>query len=480
MKLWKTILIVAPLLIMIPAALFAATALTPPVYDETYYAELSDLYTRLKTAEGNRLIVVGNSDVAFGTNGELLETLLHEKGYDYTVCPFGLYGAIGTAAMVELCRSELREGDLVVFVVEPVSDVLTSYFGATAYLKCAESDYSLLLPVTNEMKTNLVGNLVPYLQERFSFILAGEKPHADGAYIKAAFNDRCDMVYDRPGNIMRLGYDTSAPIDFAAVTIEEEFADSINELIKKADSVGAAVTVSFSPMNRSAITSDTDESLLQFFRLVNETFSCPVISDPNDYILDNGWFYDTNLHLNNAGTEVRTVLLAEDLLAYFGCRAPIDCALPEMPASAAAQTKSTEGDTDAFIYEPLTGADAYLVTGLTESGMASESLTVPSVYEDKPVVGIADGALRGAEALRELTLPDSIETIGDAAFEGDDQLERLVILHRSTVPTVTDHTFDGADRVRVFVPAEDYPMYRDGVGCTVNPWEIYLDRIVSY
>ncbi len=38
-----------------------------------------------------------------------------------------------------------------------------------------------------------------------------------------------------------------------------------------------------------------------FFDLCNRTFDCPVISDPNRYVLDSGWFYDTNFHLNTPG-----------------------------------------------------------------------------------------------------------------------------------------------------------------------------------
>ena len=41
-----------------------------------------------------------------------------------------------------------------------------------------------------------------------------------------------------------------------------------------------------------------------------------MISDPNRYILDSGWFYDSNFHLNSAGAAVRTRLLAEEYSWY--------------------------------------------------------------------------------------------------------------------------------------------------------------------
>ena len=480
MKRFGKILLAAVLLLLIPAVLLLATALLPKVYDETYYAELSDMYERLKSTEGKKLILVGNSDVAFGTDGELLESLLREKGYDYTVCPVGLYGAVGTSAMLDLAKSELHKGDVVVLVAEPLSSTLTTYFGAEAYWKCSESDLSLLLPPSGERKGALAGSFVSYLQQRLTLAKTGEKPVAEEAYRKSAFNDRCDLVYERAGNTMPLGYDTSVPIDFAAVTIEDAFTGEVNALIRKAETKGASVVVSFSPMNRSAVTDPSDEAVLGFFSLINEAFRCPVISDPNDYILDSGWFYDSNLHLNSAGARVRTALLAEDLLAYWGCTSPLEFEYPEMPGSAVSAFETIAGDPDAFTFTPLSDGAGYLVSGLTESGRESASLTVPSVYENRPVVGFTADALEGAFALEELTLPASVESLSDGLFDRTPDLMRLVLLHRTSLPSVGEKAFDACPKLKILVPQQDYSLYRDGAGCDRNPWEPYLDRITTY
>ncbi len=474
------VIAVVLLIAILPTVLCIASAAAPKVYDETYYAELSDMVARLRSAEGKRLILVGNSDVAFGVNGAELEALLKENGFDYTVCPLGLYGAVGTSAMLDIAGSEMREGDLAIFVVEPLSDVLTTYFGASAYLKCAESDASLLLPLSTARKSAVVGNWLPVLQERLAFAKLGEKPEESGAYRKAAFDGRCDLTYERAGNVMQLGYDTTVPIDLAAVTVEDAFRGEFNNFVKHAERVNASVAISFSPMNRSAVVDGSDESVYAFFTTVNEAFSAPVISDPNDYILDSGWFYDTNLHLNSLGAQVRTALLAQDILTYLGCRTAIECDLPEMPQPVRTETAQVEGTSDAFTFAALPDGAGYLVSGLTDTGRPLETLTVPSSYEGKPVVGFTEDALRGADALVELTLPERVEGLPDRLFAETPRLERLVFLHRSTLPSVSEHAFDGASKLRVFVPAEDYALYRDGGGCAVNPWEGYLDRIITY
>ena len=81
---------------------------------QPYYAQLPELYRRLTDSPGKRLILVGGSNVAFGVDTGLLERTLAQYGYEYTVCPFGLYAAVGAGAMLELSQGQLREGDVVV------------------------------------------------------------------------------------------------------------------------------------------------------------------------------------------------------------------------------------------------------------------------------------------------------------------------------------------------------------------------------
>ena len=311
-------------------------------------------------------------------------------------------------------------------------------------------------------------------------VKSGEKPAAEEAYRKSAFNERCDLVYERAGNTMPLGYDTAVPIDFSAVTVAEDFAEEVNSLTGTAEAKGASVVISFSPMNRSAVTDPSDEAVLRFFNLINETFTAPAVSDPNDYILDSGWFYDSNFHLNSAGARVRTALLGGDLLAYWGCTAPVALELPDMPQSVSEVSETTAGDPDAFKFAPLADEAGYLISGLSEQGTKKLSLTVPSEYEGKPVVGFTADALEKAALLEELTLSASIESLPDGLFAHTSELVHLVLLHRTALPAVGEKAFDACPDLKIFVPKEDYSMYRDGAGCAQNPWEPYLDRIVTY
>lgn len=230
--------------------------------------------------------------------------------------------------MLELSQDQLREGDVVVLAFEPADEALSAYFGASAFWKCAEEAPELAAAVSRSHQAALAGNYVSFLQERAAVCRSGELPRADGVYAKASFDEDGNMTFYRAGNAMALGWDTSAPVDLAAVTISPDFARQVNEYCRTARERGAQVYLSFSPVNRSALAGNGESGAAAYFSACLDAFDCPVISDPNRYILDSGWFYDSNFHLNSAGAVARTRLLAEDLLAQWAAMRRWSCPCP--------------------------------------------------------------------------------------------------------------------------------------------------------
>lgn len=468
------------LLAILPASLLGAGLSLPACYQDSYYAQLPELYRRLEDSQGKRLILVGGSNVAFGVDVGLLEHMLAQYGYKYTVCPFGLYAAVGTSAMLELSQEQLREGDIVVLAVEPTGETLSTYFGASAFWKCAEEAPELLAAVGPAHRAALAGNYIGFLQERASISRSGDFPTPDGAYAKSSFEENGNMSFYRAGNIMALGWDTGAPVDLAAVSVSPDFARQVNGYCQDARARGAEVYLSFSPVNRSALTGDPEEGTAAYFRACLDAFDCPAVSDPSRYILDSGWFYDSNFHLNSAGAVLRTCLLAEDLLAQLGCYEELSFPRPTMPEPVPQEAEEAP-DSGWFLFSPVdeTGSGC-LVSGLTETGLLQTFLTVPSSFEGRPVVGFDPHALDGAEGLEELRLPESIESLPDGAFAGCPGLSRLVLEHTGRLCRITEHTFDGASQIRIYVSAGAYSLYRDGDGCETNLWSALLDRIFQY
>ena len=227
-------------------------------------------------------------------------------------------------------------------------------------------------------------------------------------------------------------------------------------------------------MNRAAMESTSEETVYRFFEQMHSSFRCPVISNPNDYILDSGWFYDTNFHLNTAGAELRTQRFAADVLAALGCCDALNWLEPEMPAIAVTM-ETTLGD-DAFVYTPLDGG--FLISGLAKP--AANSLTVPSHHDGLPVVGFTADALKTAGQLRELCIPATIGLLPDNLLNNCPHLTRLVLNHTDVPCAITTHSLDGPVDLKIYVPQNAYHLYRDGTGCGPNPWESFLKRISAY
>lgn len=186
------------LILIVPVSLLAAGAAMPEYYGESYYAQMPELYYRLKNAEGRKLVLLGGSNIAFGVDTAQLEKTLRDFGYDYTVCPFGLYAAVGTSAMIELAEGCLGEGDLAVLAIEPTAGTFSTYFGATAFWKCAESCPELLPELSASKRAALAGSYIGYLQERVNIARSGILPQADGVYAKSSFDNRGNMIQAPP------------------------------------------------------------------------------------------------------------------------------------------------------------------------------------------------------------------------------------------------------------------------------------------
>lgn len=466
------------LLLALPLSLLGVGASLPGLYGDTYYAQLPRMYRNLTREAGKKIVVVGGSNVAFGLDSALLEQILRDAGYEYRVCPFGLYGAVGTSAMLDLSRETLNEGDIVILAVEPTSETMSDYFGAEAFWKCAGEAPELILPLSRSRKGMLVGSYVPYLQQRLEILRSGVLPEGQGVYGMDSFNDRCDLVYDRPGNQMPAGFDTGLTVTLSQVEISPAFAGQVEEYCRFAGKRGADVLMSFSPVNRSCLLGDVEEEAESFFRNCNETFHCPMISDPRNYILDSGWFYDSNFHLNTAGAEVRTKLLAQDLLVWLGEYGELELEWPRMPETGV-KVESNATDRTYFTFAPTPDGSAWLVSGLTEEGQTADSLRLPAGVDGKAVVGFQEGALDGAAA-SELWVPETVEHLPDGLFRKMERLQRLMLEHRDSVCSLSENTFEGAEQLRIFVPRESYHLYRDGYGCETNLWTEYLKRIQTY
>ena len=468
MRTAKRVCFMAGLVLLLPALLLIFAFSGPPQYARTYPAALSDKAAMLESVPGNRIVIIGGSGAAFGTDCELLETLLPS----WKAVNFGLYAGLGTACMLELALPSLHDGDVVVFSPELSEQTMSDWFGAETMWQAAEERPDLLARLDSSRWEALISAFPRYAAQRAGFLLGRGSPDGDGVYARISFSARGDILPEyRRENRMPGGFDQNTLLRFDPAWPDKTFVSRVNFFTRSCEQHGIRVFFRFCPMNEKAIAAGEAERADAFEAFLREQLDCPVIGSAKRAIMDAGWFFDTNFHLNGAGARLNTIYLAEDLKLAMHDPSPVVAEMPEMPDTGSFQTDPGMcEDADLFVYDAQ--GDGWAVTGLTDKGLASGKLTVPNLWQGKPVHTLAGGAFAGAKNLTHITLQSGLRTILDGAFREAPNLRTVTLLQENPSEcTVGPGLTDGTDAV-ILVPAASYSRY-----CTNYFWASHAARL---
>ena len=391
------------------------------VYGNVFVAALGDKYERLLATKNEKIVVVGGSSVAFGLDSERLS---QRTGME--VVNFGLYATLGSKIMLDLSEDGLNSGDIVIFAPELNAQTMSLYFGAKSAWQAIDANHSLYETVKKNNGQDLADAKDEFIAEKLEYLEDGA-PNPTGVYNRANFNKYGDVDYDRPYNTMTLGYDPNTVFNLDPAEFSEDFIAYFNSYCEKMKEKGVTVYFSFCPINSLSLAEGvTDETIDALNLYFHENLNCTVISDLNDYIMDWGYFYDTNLHLNDAGVIARTERLANDLRAAHGLGDELTVSIPEPPGIDPSLNAGGEGDSegaDLFIYEDETMPDGTVVgvriVGLSDKGkeFSAKELRIPASVDGKRVLRITSDSLAGL-TVDSLYIGDGMSYIDDAAFRG--------------------------------------------------------------
>lgn len=400
------------------------------VYTHTYYGALGIQYDRLRSVEGEKVVLIGNSSVAFGMDSALFEEL-----YGKPMVSFGLYGTLGTRLMLDLSKAGVRRGDTVVIAPELNADAFSMNYNTQATLKATEKRADILAHAEFELFDDIIGGSLSYGITRLGYLLSGTVPVNDGAYKYESVNEYGEIsAEERPGNIMRTGY-LDEPLLGSFDEIGADFIDFVNDYIAWCRLRGAEVYFACAPVNGRAAEAQgiTDDVLLEIYGRLAEEIDCPVISDPTQYVYDYRYFYDTNLHLNASGTVLRTVRLVRDLHLAEGINSEISVELPAPPEPAVpvVEIDPTLNYTPSDLFTYREEGEFLTITGVAAEGASLEEIVLPVQHEGKYITKVGSYALSGCRELRSLTVPVGISEISSFAMDGCTELREIHILETS-------------------------------------------------
>lgn len=420
--------IIALLIIILPFITVITVAIaTPPQYSNTFVGELSDKFDRLNEIDEPKIVLVGGSALAFGVDSKIIE-----KYTEMPVVNFGLYAALGTKLMLDLSRSGINRGDIILICPELEAQTYSLYFNSETTLQAMDGNFEMLFHVGEENFFPLLSGMWKFAKEKLSIMKSGDAPNPDGVYNSKNFNEYGDLVYPRKNNVMSLYYDENVMINPDVSIISEDFIDYINDYVSYAKLRGASVYFGFAPMNEQGILQkDCLDELAEFEKTLKGMLDCPVISNIKDYVYEAGYFYDTNFHLNDAGKIVNTVNLTKDLLLEMGKPTLIKEEIPAAPKLPGIEMKFEGEDENAkyFTYEKAENG-AYKITGLSELGKSEKVLTLPLGYNGVKVLYVGDEAFVGGVA-EKIILPENsnIRAFTSYAFNEASALRDLWIYY---------------------------------------------------
>lgn len=460
----KLIATMLGILLAIPLILAVWGFALPAQYSDTFVGELP-AKRALLAAESDkpRLIIVGGSAAAFGVDSALLARELP----GYQPVNFGLYAALGTRVMLDLSIQELRPGDLVIVMPEQQGQALSDSVGAATFWQAVDGDFSALGCLHLRDVGPVLGAFPQFAGAKFRYFLTGA-PSPDGVYRRGSFNAAGDVVNPLcSANIMPDGYDPAMPIRFDPAVLDADFCAALNAYTAHAEAVGAVVYYHFPPMNAAAV-EDADD-IDAYADVLQTQLTAPLAGDPHACVLDAGWFYDTNFHLNASGKTVFTRQLIRDIKAMLGDAAATEITLPAMPDLQAEADTTPADNSDAAYFTWQNGT-----LTVTEQGRARRALTVPGEVDGISVTSLTADTFAGCDMLEELTIQRNITALPDALFAQCPALQTVTLTQPdparlSVGQGLLDHA-PAACRIRV--PEGSYTAY-----CLNYSWSAYASVI---
>lgn len=456
-------------LLLIPLLLLTGGFALPARYAQSFPAALQDKCALLDApSDKPRLILLGGSAVAFGVDSSLLESLLPQ----YRVINFGLYAALGTRAMLNLSLPRLREGDIVVLMPEQQAQTLSDYLGTETLWQAADGNFSLLAAADWQDVGAMAGQFPLFAGRKIGFTLSGG-PSLPPVYRRDSFNEKGDIDPSLcPANRMLGGSDPSMPISFDTALPEESFWEMVNRYAAAAEDKGAVVWYHFPPMNKAAVESGSDpDAYCDFLR---SRLNVELAGSPHTCLMESGWFYDTNFHLNSSGRQIFTGQLARDLKAMLGDASPTIYPEPAIPApNESAVYQGDDRDADCFLYEA--SATGWEIVGIAPQARTRSQLVLPTRWQNAPVTGLQAGFLAGCESLRTLVIQPNITALPDGAFAGCPQLEQVYLLQADPTALLVGQDLLLDSTCTLAVPAGSFDQY-----CLSYGWAPYAARLTTW
>jgi hypothetical protein len=283
--------------------------------DNSYVAAVLEKDRLIRTTPSPKIIMVGGSNLAFGTDSKMMQDSL-----GMNVINMGLYAKIGLRYMLAQVKPYIRRGDIVLVVPE-----YDQFYGA--YL---EGDNTL-----NTAMLYTPADRIPDFIRSYSIVDVILRPRAENArrsFLRAAaaavgkkeefFPPDTNPVYNRHSfnqygdavaHLSRQGKDPDS-IYVGALPPMKNFnpdaVEVVDDLYKAAVKNGARAYFLWPSYMDSAYVIN-EAAIDSLGARISAGTRMPVAGSPKQFVFPKTYFFDTRYHLNAPGREVRTRKMIE-------------------------------------------------------------------------------------------------------------------------------------------------------------------------
>ena len=287
--------------------------------DNSYVAAVLEKDRLIRTTPSPKIIMVGGSNLAFGTDSKMLQDSL-----GMNVINMGLYAKIGLRYMLAQVKPYIRRGDVVLVVPE-----YDQFYGA--YIEGDNTLNTAMLYTPTDRIPDFIQSysivdviLRPRAENaRRSFLRAaaaavGKKeeffpPDTNPVYNRHSFNQYGDAV----AHLSRQGKDPDSiyvgPLP-PMKNFNPDAVEVVDDVYRASVRVGARAYFLWPSYMDSAYVINAEAINSLGARIAAGT-RMPVVGSPERFVFPKTYFFDTRYHLNALGREVRTRKMIELLRA---------------------------------------------------------------------------------------------------------------------------------------------------------------------
>jgi hypothetical protein len=316
-----------PFLALLAATLATTVAIAILVPDDGDYAYASIIkHERLAIDAPKKIVLVGGSNVSFGTDSKMIEKL--------TGCPavnMGMNGYFGVRFMLEEVKPYLKTGDIVVIAWEYDSYYKSVDGTNTDLLMVSKANPRVFEFLTPRQKLSALSRF-PFVAQKkairvmgdaydnFTYMLGAEPDvpwtPVDILEIEGASNFTPEG--DLAGHLgMTWPHEPTEAIDLSNLPMDQEVVPMMQAFVREMNDRGIHVMISWTPLLESFY--DRHEAELE--RLNAQLATVPEFLIPRparEFKFDKSMHFDTVYHLNDKGRAIRTAMLVEDITSQFG------------------------------------------------------------------------------------------------------------------------------------------------------------------